>query len=414
MAGLLDQTQPVGGYGLLSAAARRNMGGQQPVGLGGPLGAAIGAPMGDERDRLAALYQRVRETPTSEGIFPESMREFGAEAYPYLLEALMFGGTKAKNAPLDDLARAEAMEKAGGAADDIWRATGWGRGADGKWRFEIDDSGAQYVGKNEAEMPSRIKVAQDYFERMGKPREKFATGQFPDHDSAALNYADSQLAMLRANAATQPVEGVFSHSGVYDAYPDAKNIEAARETLAGVGGTFKDNRITYGGVYGQERSHLLHELQHAVQQREGFARGGSPAAGREIVQSEITAKAGQMRKRINEIVEGDKDIRRYWYQRNQAMAEQNFDKVSEVEGELLKSPLGTELLDLDWEQRSLLSREYDPEHGVDAYKRLAGEVEARNVQTRMDMDAATRRQTPPTHTEDVPRDQQIVRGLLNN
>jgi hypothetical protein len=47
------------------------------------------------------------------------------------------------------------------------------------------------------------------------------------------------------------------------------------------------------------------------------------------------------------------------------------------------------------------------------YKRLAGEVEARNVQSRMDMDAATRRATPPWSTEDVPRDQQIVRGLLS-
>jgi hypothetical protein len=47
------------------------------------------------------------------------------------------------------------------------------------------------------------------------------------------------------------------------------------------------------------------------------------------------------------------------------------------------------------------------------YRRLAGEVEARNVQKRMDMDAATRRATPPWSTEDVPRDQQIVRGLLS-
>jgi hypothetical protein len=49
-----------------------------------------------------------------------------------------------------------------------------------------------------------------------------------------------------------------------------------------------------------------------------------------------------------------------------------------------------------------------------AYQALAGEVEARNVQSRMDMDAATRRATPPWATEDVPRDQQIVRGLLGD
>jgi hypothetical protein len=45
-----------------------------------------------------------------------------------------------------------------------------------------------------------------------------------------------------------------------------------------------------------------------------------------------------------------------------------------------------------------------------AYKRLAGEVEARNVQTRKDMSIQERRASEPSTTEDVPRSQQIVRG----
>jgi hypothetical protein len=43
------------------------------------------------------------------------------------------------------------------------------------------------------------------------------------------------------------------------------------------------------------------------------------------------------------------------------------------------------------------------------YHRLAGEVEARNVQSRMNMTAAERRAIPPWETQDVPDDQQIVR-----
>jgi len=46
------------------------------------------------------------------------------------------------------------------------------------------------------------------------------------------------------------------------------------------------------------------------------------------------------------------------------------------------------------------------------YRRLAGEVEARNVETRMDWTPEQRRDTPPWHTEDVPRDQQIVRRTV--
>ena len=42
------------------------------------------------------------------------------------------------------------------------------------------------------------------------------------------------------------------------------------------------------------------------------------------------------------------------------------------------------------------------------YEAVAGEVEARNVQTRLSMTAAERRATRPEDTEDIPRDQQVV------
>ena len=42
------------------------------------------------------------------------------------------------------------------------------------------------------------------------------------------------------------------------------------------------------------------------------------------------------------------------------------------------------------------------------YQAVSGEVEARNVQTRLSMTAAERRATRPEDTEDIPRDQQVV------
>jgi hypothetical protein len=47
--------------------------------------------------------------------------------------------------------------------------------------------------------------------------------------------------------------------------------------------------------------------------------------------------------------------------------------------------------------------------GYEKYKRLAGEVEARNVQSRLNLSPDDRRMLPPWKTEDVPLDQQIVR-----
>ena len=73
---------------------------------------------------------------------------------------------------------------------------------------------------------------------------------------------------------------------------------------------------------------------------------------------------------------------------------------------------GTKLKDLKKEvsvlvaEKERLAKDINP---YDAYKRHAGEVEARNVQTRMNMSPVERRVNPPWKTQDTPDEQQIVR-----
>jgi hypothetical protein len=64
----------------------------------------------------------------------------GAATMPDNALGIFAGRRGASPRQLEDLARAEALEAAGKSRDDIWRETGWGRGVDGRWRFEIDDS----------------------------------------------------------------------------------------------------------------------------------------------------------------------------------------------------------------------------------------------------------------------------------
>lgn len=52
--------------------------------------------------------------------------------------------------------------------------------------------------------------------------------------------------------------------------------------------------------------------------------------------------------------------------------------------------------------------------GRSLYNRLAGEVEARAVQKRLDMTPDQRRSRPPWEDYDVPEDQQIVRGATGD
>jgi hypothetical protein len=346
----------------------------------------------------------------------------------------MFGGISAKNAPLDDLAKAEAMEKAGEAADDIWRATGWGRGAEGKWRFEIDDSGA--VGRDYQLTP------QEAFERaktdalisgdpaararteLMKPYATKSTAEMLDEyrrtggeivAAAERGDMDQALRLQESRAGLDatfdnmrsnygPVSSYLKHDELGAAYPDvyAMHTRISPDDLSGGArgqyfrgdpGRSEQVLLKEAPTWSQPRSTTLHELQHAVQQREGFARGGSPTA---FVQ-EAKAKLADLDQQVAWINEqlrlsvGTPDYNRFL-----DMREDVRKKMRAVEG---GSPNGRAMGVM--------------EQANDQYRALAGEVEARNVQSRMDMDAATRRATPPWSTEDVPRDQQIVRGLLS-
>lgn len=57
-----------------------------------------------------------------------------------------FAGERAKTADHAVLAEAKTMEGEGKDRTEIWTKTGWFKGVDGKWRFEIDDSQAEYLG----------------------------------------------------------------------------------------------------------------------------------------------------------------------------------------------------------------------------------------------------------------------------
>ena len=54
----------------------------------------------------------------------------------------MFAGRNAKTADLDALKKAQKMTDDGLDRNQILMKTGWFKGADGEWRFEIDDSDA--------------------------------------------------------------------------------------------------------------------------------------------------------------------------------------------------------------------------------------------------------------------------------
>lgn len=176
----------------------------------------------------------------------------------------MFAGRRAKTANLLKLDKAQMMEdlhKQKGIAPEVSRgsiyaATGWLRGADGEWRFEIPDHDAEIMSHN----LQRGKVSPD---NVGVPH------GIPE--SAGNRYLDDVR-----------LPDVLYHPELYKAYPDLENTVVQPMSLAGVLGGVTGS---YNPIEGYMRlaaqkpvdfmSTVLHETQHNVQTLEGFQNGGN-------------------------------------------------------------------------------------------------------------------------------------------
>lgn len=262
----------------------------------------------------------------------------------------MFAGRNAKTADLDAAARAEQLLQAGVSRDDVWRETGWMRGVDGQMRFEIDDS------------------------------------------AMALKRGSGELGLKRRSGMSDSVV----HDELYAAYPDAAGI-AYKPNYSGGGQTLgsysrADDRIEISAATLRSRpetkSTTAHEIQHALQAREGFARGGS------------TAVAYQLKERADQMIfEANKRLKYLANEMDKARSARDVARLDRLKTEYDGV--------MDYKLGKVDVAMADP---YEMYRSFSGEVEARNVQTRLNMTPAERRASPPWATQDVPDDKQLVRG----
>jgi hypothetical protein len=237
-----------------------------------------------------------------------------------------------KNAKLtqnvkDNLNIAKDMTLKGANPKDIFLTTGWEKGTDGKWKYDMLEGKVEF--------------------------KKFTTG-------------------LLGN--------ILDYNELFEKYPKSKEIRVIiNDRLDGYGMFNQDkNAIYLNPKYGQEtaKSTLLHELQHWVQRQEGFSKGGSAKTARQALENRIkTESSFSIKKALT-----------------------NFRNIISTE-KVDQNKLDNELSKL----KNLLSKK-----DFALYESIAGEVEARNVEKRVNMTSEERRNTPLSETEDVARDEQIV------
>jgi hypothetical protein len=284
----------------------------------------------------------------------------------------IFIGKSAKTWNQKEADRAHAMEAFGVDPETIWKETGTFRGVDGKWRQEISDAQAKGIYTHIA--PSEQRLSEAVLE----------------HPELLEAYPD--LAKVQQFGLKGPKE-----RGSYQA--------TTMETVDGP-------RLLGEMVMAEAPTEdvlartAIHEMQHAIQRREGFQRGANPA---EFKNKTIPAKLKDVAfsRSMREMAIANK-MREMGYPiaEGKVLNLARPDTMGKVRAyadkdEQLKNLVG------EWESANEKLKKY-PDKATQ-YVRSAGEVEARAVQARQKMTPEERRATFPLKSYDTPIKDIIIR-----
>ena len=347
---------------------------------------------------------------------------------------------------LDNLSVAREMEAENKDAKAIKMATGWERGADGKWRYEIADmkefdrNGNLLYRKHHPDYARYIELQDKDLKNLLEDGEELTDKEREEYEALSKKYESDKFGGEKLDN-IHTLEAYVDAPELFKAYPELRNV---RVTFKDTGGwetasyyaisdvidfdvddvgeiVVNTGKVTANMRTKELKSVMLHEIQHAIQVIEGFAEGGSPqymkglysdyflqdysssqlhelAGLRRIAEGKV--KRGEYKRMSYAVKNVIKAAKEHGFYPTWAESfDNNPNSVTTVYDTLVKFP--SEILD-----KAVLIDEKD------LYRRVAGEVEARNVQERMGMSAEERRASLAAETEDVAREDQIF--LMGN
>ena len=320
-----------------------------------------------------------------------------------------FGGENARRADLDALDRAKEMERQGVAMETIFRETGWYTGADGKWRFEIDDSGMEYSRWGDLNRSDRAEYA-----RFRELEGKFIDGTITQEEQTELRQLlDQGHGPGRAEEQqTLRLADFLRHDELYQNYPQLRQAALRFADLPeGTHGSYNTgtNTITLNNsLRDAPEDTLVHEIQHAIQSAEGFSGGSSPEywARREYETGDLVSN--RLQQEYDQILNGlgredqnkyirytelERELERLFLADSNTEAGRRYDRL-----EAEQDAIYEELYPNAW-FRQLLDLSHRMEDTAGEYRRMyentAGEIEARDVTARRQLTPEQRRQTMP-------------------
>lgn len=292
--------------------------------------------------------------------------------------------------------------------------------ADKKTRFEISDKGAN-LKQQFVPQPKTIGATSSLPKELVSEQLNLLKKDSAGIITPAERLRMDEIATTIKNMSSQgkknaTVGDILDHPELYKKYPWAKDIQIDGTMLSpGTGGSFnpKTNTISLSAGSKIDKSTLLHEIQHAIQQKEGFASGGSPNMFkgqnqvRELIKQQQKDFAGGFWNWSNEIMFNNRELFKNLLKKGEKNADMIpfYEEYAKLLPEEDRKFFVFKMKDFDQQLKSEKSYR-DP---INAYKHLAGEVESRDVQARMNLTPEQRLRQQPYQSQGIMPKDQIVR-----
>lgn len=372
-----------------------------------------------DRNLFQKIYDWIRDTIVK--VKGTSEEKFLADAQKLYEKALrnnqggealktgqnLFAGERSKTADFAALEQARGRLAQGADAETVRRETGWFRSMDGKWRFEIDDSGMAYQRAGDAE----YRRNPEYLEYLDLWDKAVVRGGASEAEADRMRELDKRYGRVAMMTSINLANGnaklgdILQHEDLFRAYPALRDVKVRFEDLSrGQSGYFDGSSNTIvlsSSLRNQPESTLTHEVQHVIQAAERFARGSSPEYWNRRMEEGYSRRRNDGRieraeKEYRRIFDGaPEEFKRKVREINRDRLRGDYEAAEAIVDELYAgeyADLWSQLDMADFERRSERGEEMLPS---DLYRNTAGEIEARDAAARRNLTAEQRAEKTP-------------------
>ena len=362
-------------------------------------------------------------------------------------------GETSETADLSLLDRAKQLQAAGEDSETIRRETGWFVGYDNQWRYEIDDSAATLVEKPAFENHStedggyrtaklgdimhheKLYAAYPFLKDITVILQETDTGvdgsAFAEDGQIVLDqrlFTRTSKEYQKYLENRQPEIKRIEQTPEYREYNRFYTDESLQETLSAEEWLAQEeaarnkffaselgkryHELMWGkpnvattelGWSDKAKSVLMHEVQHLIQAHEGFAGGSSDTYWYNRLLKQYRSEAETAREKFLKLrIEAAPELQQAMYDMEDTLnrLDVSTSSIARAYDNAAKYAKSDSQRDILWDYTQAYSKLSDfykngRRYAGDMYTNTAGEIEARDVSSRLEMTAEQRRETRP-------------------